>query len=38
MVNDLLWGMERKQVMAVAILDLSAALDTKDHKLLLEVL
>ena len=38
MVNDLLWGMERKEVKAVAILDLSTAFDTVDHKLLLEVL
>ena len=30
-VNDLLWGMERKLVTAVAILDLSTAIDTVDH-------
>ena len=38
MVNDLQWGMERKQETAVAILDLSTAFDIVDHKLLLEVL
>ena len=38
MVNDLLWGMERKQGTEVAILDLSPAFDTVNHKLLLEVL
>ena len=38
MVNDPLWGMERKQVTAVAILDLSTPFDTVDHKLLQDVL
>ena len=37
-VNDLLWDMERKQVTAVAMLDLSTVFNTVDHKLLLEVL
>ena len=31
MVNELLWGMERKQVTGVAILDLSTAFDTVEH-------
>ena len=31
MVNDFLWGMERKQVTAVAILDMYTAFDTVDH-------
>ena len=38
MVNNLLWCMERKQVTAVATLDLSAAFNTVNHKLLLEEL
>ena len=38
LVNDLLWAMERQEVTAVTILDLSAAFDTVDHDLLLEVL
>ena len=37
LVNDLLWAMERQVVTAVTILDLSAAFDTVDHDLLLEV-
>ena len=38
MVNDTLWAMERKQIMSTAFLDLSAALDTVDHDLLLKIL
>ena len=38
LVDDLLWAMEEQLVTAVVILDLSAAFDTVDHDLLLEVL
>ena len=38
LVNDLLWAMEGQEVTAVTILDPSAAIDTADHDLLLEVL
>ena len=38
LVNDILWAMEKQLVTVVVILDLSAAFDTVDHDLLLEVL
>ena len=38
LVNDILWAMEKQLVTVVGILDLSAAFDTVDHDLLLEVL
>ena len=38
LVNDLLWAMEKQEVIAMTILDLSAAFDMVDHDLLLEVL
>ena len=38
LVNDILWRMENWLVTAVVILDLSAAFDTVDHDLLLDVL
>ena len=38
LVNDTLWNMENQLVTAIVILDLSAAFDTVDHDLLLEVL
>ena len=38
LVNDILWGMEEQVVRAVVTLDLSAAFNTVDHDLLLEVL
>ena len=38
LANDILWAMEKQLVTVVVILDLSAAFDTVDHDLLLEVL
>ena len=38
LVNDILWNMENQLVTAIVILDLSAAFDTVDHDLLLDVL
>lgn len=38
LVNDLLDGMEKKEVTALIAIDLSAAFDTVDHDILLEVL
>ena len=38
LVNDVLWAMEKQLVKVVVILDLSAAFDTVNHDLLLEVL
>ena len=34
LTNDLLWSMERKNITVMAALDLSAAFDTVDHKVL----
>ena len=38
LTNDILWNMENKQVTALVMIDLSAAFDTIDHELLLEIL
>ena len=38
MTNDIFWSMERKQVTAVIVLNMSAAFDTVDHDLLLDIL
>ena len=37
-INDMLWAMERKNVTAMVVMDLSAAFDTVDHDILLGVL
>ena len=37
-VNDILWAMEHKNITILVIIDPSAAFDTVDHKVLLEVL
>ena len=38
LVNDILWRMERQKMMAVMVIDLSAAFDMVDHQVLIEVL
>ena len=38
LVNDILWAMENQNVTAVMALDLSAAFDTVNHKIVLSVL
>ena len=38
LVNDILWAMENQNIMAIMALDLSAAFDTVDHVILLNVL
>ena len=38
MTNDIFWSMERKEVTAVIVLNMSAAFDTVDHDLLLDIL
>jgi len=38
LVNDLLDGMEKQEVTALIAIDLSAAFDTVDHSILLDVL
>ena len=38
MANDILWSMERKEVTAAIVLDMSAAFNPVDHKLLLDTL
>ena len=38
LVNDILWNMDSQLVTSIVILDLSAAFDTVDHDLLLDVL
>ena len=37
-VNDILWSMEEQKVTALAAIDISAAFDTVDHAILLDVL
>ena len=36
--NDILWAMERQEIMTVTCMDLSAAFDMVDHDILLHVL
>ena len=38
LTNDILWSMERQHMTAIAILDLSAAFNTIDHNILLQIL
>ena len=38
LVNDILWNMKNQLVTTIVILDLSAAFNTVDHDLLLDVL
>ena len=38
MMDDILWSMEKQEVVPLTAIDLSAAFDTIDHKLLLAVL
>ena len=37
-MNDILWAMERQDITALIAIDLSAAFDTVDHNILIEVL
>ena len=37
-VNDILWGMEKKEITFMICLDLSVAFDTVDHSILLQTL
>ena len=37
MTNNILWSMERKEVTAVIVLEMSAAFDTVDHDLPLDI-
>ena len=37
-VNDILWAMERQDITALIAIDLSAAFNTVDHNILIEVL
>ena len=36
--NDILWGMERQSITTLVAIDLSAAFDTVDHEILLDIL
>ena len=38
LINDILWAMERQEVTALTVLDLSTAFDTVDHEILIEVI
>ena len=38
LTNDILWSMEREHITSLAILDLSAAFNTVDHGILLQIL
>ena len=36
--NDILWAMEHQKILSLVCIDLSAAFDTVDHEILLQVL
>ena len=38
LTNDILWSMERPHITSLATLDLSAAFNTMDHDILLQIL
>ena len=38
LTNDILWGFENQQASALIVMDLSAAFDTIDHNILIDVL
>ena len=38
MCNDILWSMEKQQIIMMVIFDLSAAFDMVDHNILLDIL
>ena len=38
LTNDILWSMERQHITSLAILDLTAAFNTMDHNILLQIL
>ena len=38
MVNDILWRMERQEIMALMVINLSAAFNMVDHQVLIKVL
>ena len=38
LTNDILWSIEKQQMTAIAVLDLSAAFNTVDHEILLQIL
>ena len=37
-INDILWAMERKQITALVVIDVTAAFNTVDQDILLQIL